>query len=51
LTPAEWAERLANFADVEATELADAGHLVHYDQPERLNEVIADFLRRRLPAR
>jgi pimeloyl-ACP methyl ester carboxylesterase len=48
LTEAEWSERLTNFADVEAVELGDAGHLVHYDQPERLNQVIADFLRRRL---
>ena len=49
LSPAEWAERLACFADVEAVDLAGAGHMVHFDQPEHLNEVIDDFLTRRSP--
>jgi pimeloyl-ACP methyl ester carboxylesterase len=49
LTDEEWRARLANFADLELVDVAGAGHLVHFDQPERLNEVIDDFLRRRLP--
>jgi pimeloyl-ACP methyl ester carboxylesterase len=48
LTPEEWRQRLACFADVEAVELEGAGHLVHFDQPDRLNQVIDDFLRRRV---
>jgi pimeloyl-ACP methyl ester carboxylesterase len=48
LTPQEWRDRLANFPDVEEVELAGAGHMVQFDQPERLNHVIDDFLRRRV---
>jgi pimeloyl-ACP methyl ester carboxylesterase len=48
LTPEEWHARLANFPDVEEVVLPDAGHMVQFDQPERLNEVIDDFLRRRV---
>jgi pimeloyl-ACP methyl ester carboxylesterase len=48
MAPAEWSAKLAAFPDIEEVELADAGHMVQFDQPERLNEVIADFLDRRL---
>jgi pimeloyl-ACP methyl ester carboxylesterase len=48
MAPAEWSAKLTAFPDVEEVELADAGHMVQFDQPERLNEVIADFLDRRL---
>ena len=33
--------------DIEHVELPEAGHMIAFDQPERLNEVIADFLVRR----
>lgn len=48
LTGAEWQARLQIFPDVETVDIPDAGHLIHFDQPERLNEVVADFLRRRV---
>lgn len=40
--------RLALFGDVEHVELAEAGHMLHFDRPERVNELIADFLSRRV---
>ena len=46
--PAELARRLALFGDCEHVELADAGHMVPFDQPDQLNAVIADFVSRRL---
>lgn len=42
--PEELAERKAAFADFREVELADAGHMLHHDQPQRLAEVIEDFL-------
>jgi len=50
LTEEQFAERLAVFADIEHVELAEAGHMVHFDQPERINELVVDFLTRRVPA-
>ena len=47
MTPAEYEAHLSAFPDIEHVELADAGHMIAFDQPERLNEVIADFLARR----
>jgi pimeloyl-ACP methyl ester carboxylesterase len=47
MTDAELRAHLAAFPDIEHVELTDAGHMVAFDQPERLNEVIADFLARR----
>ncbi len=48
LTDDELAERLALFADIDHVELGEAGHMVHFDQPERLNELIDTFLRTRV---
>jgi pimeloyl-ACP methyl ester carboxylesterase len=48
LTPAEHAARLATIADHEHHEVPDAGHLVQFDQPERLNEIVTGFVARRL---
>jgi pimeloyl-ACP methyl ester carboxylesterase len=48
MTADEWEAKLANFPDVEPVELAGAGHMVQFDQPERLNSTIVDFLDRRL---
>jgi pimeloyl-ACP methyl ester carboxylesterase len=47
--PAEIARRVALFPDVEHVELAQAGHMLAFDQPDALNAAIADFLTRRLP--
>ena len=50
MSDSEFAERLALFADIEHIELAEAGHMVHFDQPGRISELVADFLQRRLEA-
>jgi len=42
--PEELAERKSAFADFREVELADAGHMLHHDQPRRLAEVIEAFL-------
>jgi pimeloyl-ACP methyl ester carboxylesterase len=47
MTEAEYRQHLSAFPDIEHVELAEAGHMIAFDQPERLNEVIADFLARR----
>ncbi len=41
--------RRAAIPDVENLVIADAGHMVHHDQPERVAAAIADFIARRLP--
>jgi pimeloyl-ACP methyl ester carboxylesterase len=46
--PGELEERIACFADVEHHALYGSGHMVHFDEPERLAEITRDFLRRRL---
>ena len=48
MTDQEFAERLALFADIEHVDLAEAGHMVHFDQPDRISELVDEFLRRRL---
>jgi pimeloyl-ACP methyl ester carboxylesterase len=48
LAPDELARRLACFPDVECVEVAGAGHMVHFDEPDGLNEAIDAFLRRRI---
>ncbi len=45
---AEHARKVARFADAEHVVLQDAGHMVHYDQPDALVRVVRDFLKRRL---
>lgn len=50
LAPDELQRRLACFPDVECVEIPGAGHMVHFDEPERLNAAIDAFLRRRLGA-
>jgi pimeloyl-ACP methyl ester carboxylesterase len=40
----EVARRLSNFADLRHHEITGAGHMVHYDRPNELNAVIAEFL-------
>ncbi len=50
MSVAERDRRLANFADHELVVMDDAGHMVHYDQPDRLNAEIARFLATRIEA-
>jgi pimeloyl-ACP methyl ester carboxylesterase len=45
---ADLARKLALFADVEHVVIPDAGHMIHYDQPDALLHALRDFLKRRL---
>jgi pimeloyl-ACP methyl ester carboxylesterase len=47
LPPAELERRLSFFQDIECVEIPDAGHMLHFDQPELLNREIEAFLERR----
>jgi pimeloyl-ACP methyl ester carboxylesterase len=47
LPPDELARRLACFSDIECVEVPDAGHMIHFDQPDGLNAAIESFLVRR----
>ena len=51
MTDEQLAGRLALFSDIEHVELPEAGHMVHFDQPERVNQLVNDFLERRVEAR
>ena len=42
--PEDLAHRKAAFRDWHEVELDDCGHMMHHDQPERLAQVIEDFL-------
>jgi len=48
MTDAQFAERLERFADITHVELAEAGHMVHFDQPDRVNQLVSGFLADRL---
>lgn len=48
MTDEQFAACLDLFADMNHVELAEAGHMVHFDQPERLTEIIDEFLRARI---
>ncbi|MGH1487814.1 MAG: alpha/beta fold hydrolase [Acidimicrobiales bacterium] len=43
-TEASLADRLSDFKDLRYVEIAGAGHMLHYDKPEELNDAIAEFL-------
>jgi pimeloyl-ACP methyl ester carboxylesterase len=47
ITDEELSRRLGCYRDHELVILDDCGHMVHFDQPERLAETIEDFLARR----
>ena len=51
MTDDEFAERLALFTDIEHVELAEAGHMLHFDQPARVTELIERFLSARVAGR
>lgn len=42
--PGQMGERKAAFRDFREAELADCGHMMHHDQPERLARIIENFL-------
>jgi len=44
LSSEEYATRRAAFRDLRYVTVADAGHMLHHDQPERVARLIADFL-------
>jgi len=46
--PDETARRVARFADVEHHDVPGAGHMLPYDVPDRLADLVVDFLARRL---
>jgi len=48
LAPDELQRRLDCFRDVECVEIPDAGHMVHFDEPDALNTAMDAFLSRRL---
>jgi pimeloyl-ACP methyl ester carboxylesterase len=48
MTAEQFEERLGLFSDIVHVEIEDAGHMIHFDQPQRLNELIDEFLRARV---
>jgi pimeloyl-ACP methyl ester carboxylesterase len=48
MTAEEFEQRLAIFADMTHVELAEAGHMVHFDQPDRVSDLVDRFLAERL---
>ena len=48
LEPEERERRLSCFEDVTHVEIADAGHMIHYDAPAQLRDEIAAFLEAKL---
>jgi pimeloyl-ACP methyl ester carboxylesterase len=44
LTPADIAERRSAFKDLRFHTVADAGHMLHHDQPEQVAKLIEGFL-------
>jgi pimeloyl-ACP methyl ester carboxylesterase len=45
LTGEQHAERRAAFRDLKYETIADAGHMLHHDQPEAVARLIEEFLR------
>lgn len=43
LSAAQYAERRAAFRDLRYATVADAGHMLHHDQPERVARLVEDF--------
>jgi len=43
----ELSRRVQLFGDARSVVIADAGHMLHYDQPDEVNRVIRDFLQNR----
>lgn len=45
-TAEQFAERKACFGKLEEIEIADGGHMLHHDQPEKLAQAVTDFLQK-----
>jgi len=45
LDAAQYAERRAEFADLRHATVAQAGHMLHHDQPVAVARLIEEFLR------
>jgi pimeloyl-ACP methyl ester carboxylesterase len=43
-SPEQFAERTGAFRNRHEIEIADAGHMMHHDQPVRLARIIEQFL-------
>src|SRR6185503_3415755 len=43
-TPGQFAERKGAFRNRREVEIEDCGHMMHHDQPQRLAEVLEEFL-------
>jgi pimeloyl-ACP methyl ester carboxylesterase len=43
-TPEQFAERTSAFANRREVEIDDCGHMMHHDQPERLAQMLEEFL-------
>jgi pimeloyl-ACP methyl ester carboxylesterase len=50
MDPEERARRVACFKNARHVEIADAGHMVHFDAPDELNRAILEFLSSSDPA-
>lgn len=48
--PGEYAQRIAHFRNIEHERFAGSGHMVHFDEPDRLARSVRAFLQRTLPA-
>lgn len=48
LHQSELARRLALFDNAQHVVIEQAGHMLHYDQPDRLNQLLLEFLSRRI---
>jgi pimeloyl-ACP methyl ester carboxylesterase len=44
MSPEEIARRVGKFADASVVEIPEAGHMIHYDQPDVLNSMVGSFL-------
>jgi len=44
LSPEDFAERRAAYRDLRHATVPEAGHMLHHDQPERVAQLIEDFL-------
>jgi pimeloyl-ACP methyl ester carboxylesterase len=45
-TTADYRRRLAGIRRLQEVQVADAGHMLHHDQPGRIAGLIEDFFRR-----
>ena len=44
ISPNEFKQRIASIPDLRHAVIPDAGHMLHHDQPEKLAQLIEEFL-------